>query len=315
MAQSQSKTLEDFLGGGGVGKELGEVILTLAAVCVDVYGALGGGGAAAEGKMGYTGDTNVTGDQQVHMDVIANDLFVAALRKNKQVALLASEELADAVDLGRADGYSVAFDPLDGSSIVDVNFSVGSIIGIYPGKGFIGRKGSEQVASMIAVHGPRLSLFLALNGALNEFLYHPSEERFFLSVSNVKISEEGKYFAPGNLRACKNEHWYGKLVDYWVDEGYTLRYSGGMVPDINHILLKGGGVFTYPGTSQKPEGKLRLLYECAPMAFLIEAAGGSAESGHGRILDIPIDHAHQKTPIFLGSKKEVQKVLSMMKKS
>ncbi len=127
------------------------------------------------------------------------------------------------------------------------------------------------------------------------------------------MTGEKKIFAPGNLRACGSEEWYVKLLEHWAKNDYTLRYSGGMVPDVNQILKKGCGVFTYPGYAEKPQGKLRLLYECAPMAFLMEQAGGDGVSNKGRILDISIEKLDQRTPVFLGSKKEIALVQSFMK--
>ncbi len=123
-------------------------------------------------------------------------------------------------------------------------------------------------------------------------------------------------FAPGNLRACSdpNVKWYVDLMQFWLSNDYILRYSGGMVPDVNQILKKGGGIFTYPGYSEMPQGKLRLLYECAPMAFLMEQAGGVAFSADGEILDLNIEKIDQRTPIFIGSKKEVELVQSYFKK-
>jgi len=123
-----------------------------------------------------------------------------------------------------------------------------------------------------------------------------------------------KNFAPGNLRAVKDNPKYKDLVDHWMMEGYTLRYSGGMVPDLNHILTKGQGVFTYPPYPPKyPEGKLRLLFECNPMSFLMEQAGGAASTGEGAVLDVKVKDVHQRTPIFIGSKKEVDKAVEMLK--
>ncbi|MBI5152133.1 hypothetical protein HZA39_01230 [Candidatus Peregrinibacteria bacterium] len=206
--------------------------------------------------------------------------------------------------------FGVAYDPLDGSSLVDVNFAVGSIFGIYKAKTFIGKKGSEQLCAMIAVYGPRTTIVCGANGAVHE--YTLSDAKFILSKENLKIEKEGKIFAPGNLRACLYHPGYKNLLNYWLDKQYTLRYSGGMVPDINHILLKGKGLFTYPGYKDMPEGKLRLLYECAPMSFLVEAAGGRSTDGKMRLLDKEIKEFSQRTPILIGSEEEVKKAEEML---
>jgi fructose-1,6-bisphosphatase I len=265
-------------------------------------------------QVDYAGSQNVHGEKQLKLDIIANDTFVEMLVRNRAVSLLASEEMELPVEGSAGEkGYSVAFDPLDGSSLVDVNLAIGSIVSVYKGQGFTGRKCSEQVAALIAVYGPKLSFMITLGNGVNEFIYDDENGEFILNQEKLKIADEYKMFAPGNLRACASEKWYLLLLEHWVKNGYTLRYSGGMVPDVNQILKKGGGVFTYPGYGEQPKGKLRLLYECAPMAFLVEQAGGVAVSDTGRILDIEIKDLHQKTPIFLGSKKEVELVKSFMK--
>jgi fructose-1,6-bisphosphatase len=139
-------------------------------------------------------------------------------------------------------------------------------------------------------------------------------DQFFVSNESVTLAEDGKYFAPGNLRAASTEGWYMKTLQGWIKDGYTLRYSGGMVPDIGHIFIKGGGIFLYPGTEQKPDGKLRLLYECAPFAFLVEQAGGKALTQKGgRVLDIVVEFPHQTTTVFLGSANDVEKTVGKAK--
>lgn len=260
------------------------------------------------GRMtGYSGTENVFGEQQLKLDVATNDLLVERLKACSLVSTIASEELDEEI-LCHPDGaYALAFDPLDGSSLVDVNFSVGSIFGIYPGKGFTGRTPGAMVAAAIAVYGPRTTFLVSVGKGTHEYTFHDND--FFLTQENMKIAEEGSYFAPGNLRACAKSSEYRKLVDFWLENQYTLRYSGGMVPDVGHILKKGKGIFVYPGYSDVPEGKLRLLFECGPMAFLVEQAGGSASDGRGRILDKKITSVTQRTPIFIGSKIEVEKAV------
>lgn len=263
----------------------------------------------------FAGTENVHGEKQLKLDVIANDLFTQTLQKNQHVSLIASEEMEETQSGPSDQGFSVAFDPLDGSSLVDVNLSVGSIIGIYRGKGFIGKKGSDQVAAMMVIYGPRLSLLFSVGKGMHEAIFQREKNEFIISKENLSLAEEYKMFAPGNLRACSSEKWYMDLVNFWMQSGYTLRYSGGMVPDVNQILLKGGGIFTYPGYQEQPQGKLRLLYECAPLAFLVEQAKGKAVFAPGKnILDLEIQNLHQKTPIFLGSPKEVAKAEEFMAK-
>ena len=267
----------------------------------------------------YADTVNKSGDRQLKIDVAANGVFVDALRES-DVALIASEELAEPIK-GRSGGkYAVAFDPLDGSSVVDADFAIGSIVGIYEGATLLGKKGNDQVASLAIIYGPQMLVYLTVGKGTIACVYRPENypdeiveekrnDQFFVFQEKVQVSPEAKYFAPGNLRAA-HDGWYEKVLKDWISSGYTLRYSGGMVPDIGHIFTKGGGIFLYPGTEQKPEGKLRLLYECAPFAFLMEQASGVALDQTGsRILEIPIEYPHQTTPVFLGSKVEVEKVM------
>ena len=259
---------------------------------------------------GKIGTKNAYGEEQLTLDVLSNNLMIDELKKNVSVGLIASEELPDEEKIGEGE-YALAFDPLDGSSLVDVNFSVGTIVGVYKTKSFIGVKGDEQLASMIAVYGPRTTIFLTVKSGVAHFILN-SDGEFVLDKDDIKIGE-GKYFAPGNLRACVNNPAYLELVNYWIKEKYTLRYSGGMVPDINHILLKGKGVFAYPGHKDEPNGKLRLLFECAPMSLIMEQAGGVSSDGKMRILDKGLENLEQRTPIFIGSKDEVKRCENALK--
>lgn len=289
---------------------------------------------------GKVGTKNSYGEEQVALDVLSNTILIEEMKKNSTVGLVASEELADEMKLsggkidvsgggkqgggdpmidggvdsyeaGSAGQYAVAFDPLDGSSLVDVNFSVGTIIGIYKTKSFIGTQGDDQVAALIAVYGPRTTVFLTVKKGVAQFVLNKDGE-FELVKDQIKVAE-GKYFAPGNLRACASRQDYLDLVNYWIKEQYTLRYSGGMVPDINHILLKGKGVFAYPGYGDEPNGKLRLLFECAPMSLIMEQAGGAASDGKVRILEKSLESLEQRTPIFIGSKSEVERCNNSLK--
>lgn len=295
--------LDEHLKTLGVSDALHEVILA----CADgIYrvGQLVHSGEA----LGYAGTQNVFGENQLKLDVASNDLFIQKLSEISSVDFVASEEEDNEKQLHPGGEFSVAFDPLDGSSLVDVNFAVGTIVGVYPGGSFIGKKPDEMHCAIVAVYGPKTTLFVALKGK-GTHQYLLTDGGFVLQKEKIQIADEGKYFAPGNLRACLKNPAYRQLVNYWLDSQYTLRYSGGMVPDINHILVKGKGIFTYPGYSDEPNGKLRLLYECGTMALMMIEAGGVASDGAISILDKPLEHLDQRTPIFLGSKKEVEKAL------
>lgn len=287
----------------GVGDDLQKVIMSCAQGVFDIAGIVHTGAA-----LGYAGTQNIFGESQLKLDVASNDVLIAELNKLPSIHMIASEELDDE-EMLHADGeFSVAFDPLDGSSLVDVNFAVGTIIAIYPKGSFVGKKASEMHAAVVAVYGPRTTLFVAIAGK-GAHQYLLTSGGFELQKEKIQIDEEGRYFAPGNLRACAKNAQYKALVDYWLANQYTLRYSGGMVPDMNHILVKGMGIFTYPGYVDVPNGKLRLLYECGTMGFLMVEAGGVASDGVISILDKPLEHLDQRSPIFVGSKKEVEKAL------
>lgn len=260
------------------------------------------------------GSQNVYGEKQLALDLQANDIVLDELKKSGMVSHAASEEMKEEVVMVRQahhdkvaldDEFAVVFDPLDGSSLVDVNFAVGSIFGVYKGGSPVGKTGDDQLAACFAVYGPRTTLVLTVKKGTHEFRL-AADNKFYLSRENLRVAPEAKYFAPGNLRAAAEREDYLKLTNEWIKKGLTLRYSGGMVPDINHILLKGDGIFTYPGYSKAPEGKLRLLFECAPMALLMEQAGGAASDGKGRILSKKINELHQRTPIFIGSRMATQ---------
>ncbi|MBD3360234.1 fructose-bisphosphatase class I [Candidatus Peregrinibacteria bacterium] len=265
-------------------------------------------------ETGSAGSKNIFGEEQLALDILADGFVQKELQKNSLIGIIASEELPEEMDVSNEETgggeYGVCYDPLDGSSLVDVNLAVGSIFGIYKmpnseGKNsFIGVKGDEQLASMIAVYGPRTTIVLTVKRGVVEFLLDDGE--FYLVREGIKVGG-GKMFAPGNLRACASRKDYLELINYWCEKQFTLRYSGGMVPDINQILLKGKGIFSYPGYGDAPDGKLRLLFECAPMALLMEQAGGAATDGSMRILDKKLTRLDQRTPIFIGSKEEVER--------
>lgn len=255
------------------------------------------------------GSENTFGEEQVAMDIKADTIVRKKLEASGEVALIASEEMEEELKLESGD-YAVAHDPLDGSSLVDVNLAVGSIFGVYRASSFFGLKGDDQMASVVGVYGPRTALFVTVRKGVAYFVLRNGVfemERDGLSVG------EGKMFAPGNLRACSQREDYLKLLEFWTRNQYTLRYSGGMVPDVGQILLKGKGIFTYPAYEDQPDGKLRLLYECAPIALLFEEAGGAATDGERRILEKEIVDLAQRSPILVGSKVEVARAQDFLR--
>lgn len=269
------------------------------------------------------GSTNAFGDEQLDVDVKADMLIFDKLKKSKLVHIASSEENPIEIDC-EGTGYSISFDPLDGSSIIDANFAVGSIFGIWEGNGLLGRKGSEQAASLVFQYGPRITVAIALNSSSTKTGSPIAVELTFthkgwvVSKPSIRIAPSFKTFAPGNLRATFDNSQYKALVDYWIDNKYTLRYSGGLVPDVYHIFIKGGGVLSN-ASSKGAKAKLRLLYECAPIALIVEAAGGAScvcpsEAGETMepisVLDLPVSDLDRRIGICLGSVDEVNRFKS-----
>lgn len=297
--------LFDFLQKKGSGVELAELIVELGRGVEEISRSII---RADEKKLGTI---NPSGEEQIAMDVEANDILVRYVKTNPYVASYGSEELDELQKGDDPKGiFSVFFDPLDGSSLFDVNFSVGTIVGIYKGQDVIGRTPRDQVAALYALYGPRTTMVVSMGQGVQEFLL--TKEGWEPQVEIATVEDGKKYFAPGNLRATQEREDYLNLVIQYMKEQYTLRYSGGMVPDVNHILKKGSGVFLYPGMPSAPQGKLRLLYECGPMAYLVEQAGGASSDGKQSILDVKISDYHQRTPVFLGSLSEVKRATAAL---
>ncbi len=301
--------LDTFLNQSLENDDLGKVIFTIARAGKYVAHAL------SEGELGKSGSENASGDSQLALDVLADEIFCEHLRSTGLVARFASEEQEGMV-WGNKDGkFAVAFDPLDGSSLVDSNFALGAIFGIFPGKTFLEKTGNDLLAGGYLIFGPRTKFVFATSEGIWEFTENAIGE-FTLSRENFVISPDAQYFAPGNLRAIRENPRYEKLISHFAKTPLTLRYSGGMVPDIHHIFSKESGIFLYPSHSQYPQGKLRLLYECSIFAFLTEAAGGLAVDEKGvRILDKKITELHARTTIFLGSKNTVNTALQIINES
>jgi len=247
---------------------------------------------------------NSSGDIQVKLDVISDEIVEKHLLKTSSVKEIISEEKEDAMPANENGKYFVAYDPLDGSSLIDVDLSVGSIFGIYKG----GYSGENIVAAAYVVYGPRVEMVIArdtvelfrLNEKTNEFEY----------VKELRLDEKGKILGPGGTQ----KYWYDfhkKMIDDLFKEGYRLRYSGGMVPDLHQILLKGGGLFAYPGTTDKPKGKLRKLFEVFPFAYVYSKAGGLAVDGYNDLLSLGTEGYHDTTPCFFGSDYEIKRVLKV----
>jgi len=253
--------------------------------------------------LGYSSVCNASGDDQLKLDVACDILIEHDLSKLSVIRTLISEEKETPMDVNPDGRYTVCYDPLDGSSIVDVNLSVGSIFGIYEGE----PSGETLAAAVYAVFGPRLELVIARRGEGVRH-YRGGNDGLFALQCDIRMQEKGKLNAPGGTQ----KNWFAhhrKLVESLFMEGYRLRYSGGMVPDLHQILLKGGGLFSYPATTDKPDGKLRALFEVMPFAMVFEEAGGHAIDDKGRrLLEFVPRHPHDTTPCFFGSRTEIEAV-------
>jgi sedoheptulose-bisphosphatase len=289
------------------------VIKDMLDVCADITEALRTALVTVEGSM------NDFGDAQLSVDVIADNLIWEAVKKSPVVREGASEEdpIVRDVDENGDGEFTVCWDPLDGSSIVDNNWAVGTMIGIWPKRtGLIGATGRDQVTSLVALYGPRTTVLVALDDGTYEFTYGCTPEGcqlpdgtwepWICSRNNIVIKEDAKIFSPANLRATQDVPGYKKLVDYYMENRYTLRYSGGLVPDVYQQFTKTQGVFSNP-TSKSSPAKLRLAFEAAPFGLLVEKAGGATSDGvtGGSILDVQINSVDQRTALCIGSKNEV----------
>jgi fructose-1,6-bisphosphatase I len=276
--------------------------------------------------LGDAGSVNVQGEDVKKLDVFANDQFTGVLRHGISCAGIASEELDDYIAFGDTESkkskYVCLFDPLDGSGNIDVNVSIGTIFGVYrrvTPKGSLAtkedflQKGTQQVAAGYIVYGSSTMLVYATRRGANGFTLDQSIGEFTLSHPDIKCPPTGKIYSVNH----GNFFQYEKKVQNYIDVcqkknkttggPYTQRYIGSMVADVHRNLIK-GGIFMYPGTIDKPKGKLRLLYECNPFAFIVEVAGGKATDGKQRILDIQPTELHQRTPLFIGSKNMMEEL-------
>ena len=267
--------------------------------------------AVRTGDLGVAGTSNLYGEEQLALDVLSDRIIRKRLIHSGVVCNIASEEM-DEIFQAQADAdglYSVAYDPLDGSSLVDVNLAVGTIVSIYEGCNLL-QKGRNQIAALYILYGPRVSLVYSVGKGVHEFTMNHLME-YTLSRENVTMKLDGDIYSPGGLR---NKYPEGteKFVRYLEEKGSKLRYSGGFVPDINQVLMKGKGLFMYPALNGSPNGKLRVLFELNPMAFLIENAGGAATDGKNPILDIEPSSLDQRAPIFIGCKNDVTKAMEFV---
>jgi fructose-1,6-bisphosphatase I len=279
--------------------------------------------------LGDAGTMNIQGEGQKKLDVYANEQFISALKCGGECCMVASEENDECIhiesEISKDAKYVVAIDPLDGSSNIDVNVGIGTIFSIYrrisaQGKADLKdvlQRGIEQVAAGYVIYGSSTMLVYTTGKGVNGFTLDPSIGEFCLSHPDLRIPDDGviysinegyySHFPDGVKKYIK----YCQVEDTKTQRPYTSRYIGSMVADLHRNMIK-GGIFIYPLTAAAPNGKLRLVYECNPMAFIIEQAGGQASNGYNRILELEVTELHQRTAIFIGSKNMVKKAEEMM---
>ncbi len=284
--------------------------------------------AGLAGMLGLTGQTNVQGEQVQKLDEFANTVMVRSCEAGGHLCLMASEEEDDVIKIPErfpTGKYVLMFDPLDGSSNIDVGVTIGTIFSIHR-RVTMGRsgqladclqRGSSQVAAGYILYGSSTMLVYTTGDGVHGFTYDPSAGEFFLSHENIRVPAKGSTYSinegnysrwPDGLKSWAD--WI-KSDDKSTNRPYGARYVGSLVADFHRTLLK-GGVFAYPADTKSPSGKLRLLYEAAPLAFIAEAAGGAASDGQQRVLDIEPKELHQRTPLFIGSREDVETALDFV---
>ena len=268
--------------------------------------------------LGKAGKTNIQGEEVQKLDELSNEILIEYLSDCGEFYALASEELDEPIfpENGKNGKYIISFDPLDGSSNIDVNVSIGTIFSIHKKvEGNINdflQEGYKQVAAGYVIYGSSTMLVYSTGNGVNGFTLDPSVGMFLLSHPDIKIPEKGKIYSINEANAKKwDKEGLKDFVENLKEEGYTSRYIGSMVADVHRTLIK-GGIFAYPSDKKNKNGKLRLLYEASPMAFLIEQAGGKATTGEEDILKVKPSDIHQRVPVFLGSKKEINQLLEFL---
>lgn len=283
--------------------------------------------------LGAEGNTNVQGEEQQKLDVVADNHFINMFKAGGEICGIASEENDDYMpftsEKSKSGKYIVLFDPLDGSSNIDVNVSIGTIFSVYRRKSEMGTEatmedmlqaGHEQVAAGYVVYGSSTMLVYTTGRGVNGFTLDPMIGEFCLSHPDMKMPENGRIYAinEGNINICnpglkKYVETYCQQTLEGASRPYSGRYIGSLVADFHRTLIK-GGIYVYPSTTTDPEGKLRLLYECNPIAFIAEQAGGLATTGFERVMAIKPKRLHQRVPFFVGSKTMMEQAMACLEK-
>jgi fructose-1,6-bisphosphatase I len=273
---------------------------------------------------GIAGNENSSGEAQQKLDVMADNLLISCLKNSGECCGIASEENDTFVPIHSSGNakYVVIFDPLDGSSNIDVNVSIGTIFAIYRRKStssevqledFL-QSGTEQVAAGYVLYGSSTMLVYTTGKGVNGFTLDPSIGEFCLSHPDIRLPENADIYSVNHSAYREFEPGVKKFIDDCIEDAFKFRYIGSMVADVHRTLLK-GGIFMYPGTEKATNGKLRLLYECNPLSFIMEQAGGKASDGKTRILEQKAEKLHQRTPVYIGSSQLVEKVEKLIQET
>lgn len=299
--------------------ELSQLLRDIALAAKIVNRAINHAGLTDVG--GAYGKQNVQGEDQQKLDVVANIRFIRALRNGGEVCAIISEEEEELIQTGNHKGkYIIAIDPLDGSSNIDVNVSIGTIFSIYRRVSDLGtegtledcfQKGTEQVAAGYIIYGSSTMLVYTTGNGVNGFTYESSLGEFFLSHPNITTPKKGDIYSVNEGSYNHFPEGVKQYIELCRVRNYSARYIGSLVADFHRNLLK-GGIYLYPITAKSPLGKLRLLYECNALAFLVEQAGGKASDGQRRILEIQPTELHQRCQLYIGSTDMVEEVESLL---
>ena len=311
---------KDFPGSSG---ELSRILSAIRLASKIVNQEINKAGVATD-ILGAAGSENIQGEQQQKLDVYADEKFIKAIEARGVVCGIGSEENDDYIayesEKCQNGKYVLLMDPLDGSSNIDVNVSIGTIFSVFKRKSEIGTKaelkdflqiGDEQVAAGYLIYGSSTMRVFTTGNGVHGFTYDPGIGTFILSHPDMKFPDNGKIYSvnEGNYnnfnQGVRRYIKYCQEIDASTNRPYTGRYIGSLVADFHRNLIK-GGIYMYPATKAAPHGKLRLLYECSPLAFLAEQAGGSASTGNGRVMEVEPTELHQRVPYFIGSKEMVE---------
>ncbi len=286
--------LEEHL--DGIDKEIKEIILCVAEKSKKIQKSF-----FSHNKL--AGSKNIYGEHQLELDKLADKMILNAMEESNRVKSMVSEEQNEIIHIEKSEGsYGVVVDPLDGVSCLQTNLAVGTILGVFD-EGNIMEKGKKMDAAMYVLYGPQTSLVYTAKKGVHEFVLNP-KAKFVLRAENIKIPEKGLIYGSGGIRKDWTKN-HCKFIEELEKQNYKVRFSGSFTADFQQVLMY-GGLFCYPETKSLPKGKLRLLFECNPIAFIAKHAKGNSTNGKKSILEIKPEKISDRTPVYVGGKKEIE---------